>query len=59
VAQHLALPRPTGPTAADLPTYLGFGLLDQRSVLFKDGWLMATYTDAHDLVYEVRWNHDR
>lgn len=56
MAQHLARPRPTGPTAADLPTYLGFGLLDQGSVRFEDGWLTATYSDEHDLVYEVRWN---
>lgn len=56
MAQHLALPGPKSPTVDDLPTYLGFGLLDQRSVRFEEGCLTATYSDEHDLVYEVRWN---
>lgn len=59
MAQHLALPRPKGPTVEDLPTYLGFGLLDQRSARFEEGWLTATYSDEHDRVYEVRWNPNR
>ena len=58
MAHHLAFPRSVEPTVADLPTYLGFGLLDQGSVRFEEGCLTATYSDEHHLVYEVRWNHN-
>ena len=56
MAQHLALPHQSGPTPGDLPDYLGFGLLDQDSIGSENGWLTATYSDEHDVVYEVRWN---
>ncbi len=41
------------PSAAELPDYLGFGVLDRNSVVQSDAGVSANYVQGEEVVYEI------
>jgi hypothetical protein len=42
----------------ELPEYLGFGILNQDSIVRTDNCISAIYTSGLEPVYAVEWTHD-
>ncbi|HSN61303.1 MAG TPA: hypothetical protein VLR49_10235 [Ferruginibacter sp.] len=49
------------PSPGELPSYLGYGILDKASIQFKNGLLNASYVFERDnsLVHQVSWEENR